>query len=101
MTRAPAERNVSGVCMQDRFAPLERGDQLEVGISINIASLRDEELAKTILLRKQEVIALHRGASVPTAHFLTSQGQSRTASYRPQKAGLTPNLLAYAAVISL
>ena len=55
-------------CMHDRFAPLERGDQLEVevGISINISSLRDEELAKTILLRKQEVVGLlHRGALSP------------------------------------
>lgn len=44
-----------------RSAPLERGGMLETGSAINISSLRDEDLVKTILLRKQEVVGLfHR-----------------------------------------
>jgi hypothetical protein len=45
MTRAPAERNVSGKVAQVgfRFAPLERGEPFFSARSINISSLRDEE----------------------------------------------------------
>jgi hypothetical protein len=54
---APAERKVSGngTLAGFRFAPLKRGVMLEVGSSINISSLWDEEIAKTILLRTQEI----------------------------------------------
>jgi hypothetical protein len=60
---APAERNVSCNLIRVlgfRFAPLERGGMSEAGGPIDISSLRDEELAKTILLRKQEVVGLLR-----------------------------------------
>jgi len=43
-----------------RFAPLERGSMLEVESSINISSLRDEELAKGILSGSQDVVGLLR-----------------------------------------
>jgi hypothetical protein len=52
-----------------RFRSLERGGKLEVGGSISISSLRDEELAKTILLRKQEVVGLLDSHFEPEHHL--------------------------------
>jgi hypothetical protein len=41
-----SERNVSGNCKEVHFAPLERGDPLDLARSINVSSLRDEEIAR-------------------------------------------------------
>jgi hypothetical protein len=38
--------HVSGNCMEVHFAPLERGDPLELARSINVSSLRNEEIAR-------------------------------------------------------
>jgi len=58
MPSAPAERDVSGKLCVGPFRSAGARRYLGASGPINISSLQDEEPAKTILLRKQEVAGL-------------------------------------------